>query len=72
MDKQKVRIAVFSAGVVSLLVLILIYYALLTPLGVVLRRVRPDPLRQRVDRSAESYWMRYDPPDEARRYFQQF
>ncbi len=66
------RITLPIGLVVSLLVLILIYYAFLTPLGVVLRLVRPDPLQHRVDRSAESYWVRYDPPDEVRRYFQQF
>jgi hypothetical protein len=57
---------------VSNLALALAYYAVLTPIGVVMRVWRPDPLRRRFDRDAKSYWIRRPKPDDPERYFRQF
>jgi hypothetical protein len=58
---------------VSSLLLVLVYYGVLTPIGLVLRLVGRDPLHREFDRSAASYWVKRDEmavdPD---RYFCQF
>jgi|SRR5262249_2511055 len=33
-----------------------VFYLFVTPLGIILRIVRPDPLLRRIDKSALSYW----------------
>jgi Mg2+/citrate symporter len=57
---------------VSLIMLAVIYYGVVTPVGLVLRLVRYDPLKRRSDRSAGTYWMSRKPERETKRYFQQF
>jgi hypothetical protein len=57
---------------VSNVALALVYYVVLAPIGVVMRVWRPDPLRRRFDREAQSYWVRRPESDESDRYFRQF
>ena len=59
--------------VVSHIVLAVVYYLVLTPIGLATRVFRYDPMKRRFDRSAASYWLERpkDPPD-SRRYFRQF
>jgi hypothetical protein len=58
--------------VVSHVVLAVIYYGVLTPIGLVMRLVGRDPLHRRFDRSAKTYWQRRPPVDDVKRYFRQF
>ena len=65
--------AVMPIGwVVSHLLLIAIYFLLLTPIGFMMRLCGYDPMNRTLDRSAKSYWI----PREARRskasYFKQY
>lgn len=39
-------------------ILILIYYLLLTPIGLVMKVFRKDSLNRRIDRSEGTYWIR--------------
>ena len=65
--------ATFPIGwTVSHLVLAVVYYAILSPIGVVMRLTGRDPLQRRLDRQATSYWSRRQPPESLRRYFRQF
>lgn len=48
---------------VSRLALALVYYAVVVPMGAVMRLVKHDPLRRRLEREAESYRVRSSPPD---------
>ena len=57
---------------VSLGVLAVIYYLVLTPVGLVLRAIAYDPLSRRFDPRADSYWIERKAPDDAERYFRQF
>jgi hypothetical protein len=50
---------------VSPLVLGLVYFSTVTPIGLVLRVLGKDPLRLRFDREAESYWIERRPPGPA-------
>ncbi len=65
--------AAFPIGwTVSHLLLALIYYLMVTPIGLFMRLAGSDPLRRRLDPTAESYWLERRPTKEAARYFKQF
>ncbi len=56
----------------SHLVLGAVYYAVLTPVGRILRLVGRDPMKRRFDRSARSYWVERRRQSDPARYFRQF
>jgi len=58
--------------VVSFVILAAIYYAVLTPIGLLMRLVGYDPMCRRRDANAASYWTSREPVDDVRRYFRQF
>lgn len=66
--------AAFPIGwVVSHLVLAMVYFLVVTPIGLVMRLVGHDPMRRRCDGGATSYWIeRPASAVGARRYFRQF
>lgn len=57
---------------VSLLVMAMFYFLLLTPLGLVFRLFGRDPLDRKFKSKRESYWQRHRSPDSIERYFRQF
>jgi hypothetical protein len=57
--------------VISHLLLLVVYYLVLTPIGLVMRIVGYDPLNRQFDRST-SYWITHDTAPETSRYFKQF
>ena len=48
--------------VVNPLVMAVIYFAVATPTGLVMRALGKDPLRLKRDPDADSYWIHRDPP----------
>lgn len=59
---------------VSHVLLAMIYYGLLTPIGLLMRLAGYDPMRRALDRTATTYWterVRTD-ADDVVRYFRQF
>jgi len=58
--------------VISHLVLALAYYAVLTPIGLVLRLFNHDPMQRRFDPEAEAYWYPRKQDEDVERYFKQF
>jgi hypothetical protein len=58
--------------VVSRLILGIVYFVVLTPIGLVLRLTKGDPLQQRFDPSASTYWTPREPARDTSRYFRQF
>lgn len=60
------------AWAVSNILLVLIYSLVISPIGLLLRLLRRDPLARELDRSADSYWVRRERRSEPRRYFDQF
>jgi hypothetical protein len=56
------KLGVFLYGVVSPLVLGLLFYATVTPIALLMRVVGKDPLRLRRDPDAASYWIERTPP----------
>ncbi len=57
--------------VVSHVVLAIIYYLLLTPIGLIMRLLRYDPLSRRFDAQAPSYWKARPHPKPVASYFRQ-
>ncbi|HXC49862.1 MAG TPA: SxtJ family membrane protein [Candidatus Limnocylindrales bacterium] len=65
-------VAVYPIGwTVSHLLLGFIYYAVLTPIGVLIRALGHDPMNRKLDRSATTYWTTHEQAPVAR-YFRQF
>ena len=58
--------------VVSHVVLALVYYGVITPIGLLMRLVRYDPMKRTFDRAEVSYWQaRQNAEFDVKRYFRQ-
>ena len=65
--------AAFPIGwVVSHVVMAATFYLVVTPIGLLMRPLGHDPMKRRVDESAETYWVAYSPQRRSERYFRQF
>lgn len=58
--------------VFSHLILALIFFGVFTPVGIIYRIIRYDPLARRLDRCVPTYWTARPGPAPAARYFRQF
>ena len=58
--------------VVSYFVLALIYWGIMTPIGVVLRLIGHDPLTLGKNAAADTYWVERGGPRPSRDYFRQY
>lgn len=56
----------------SYVILIIVFYLLITPLGLIRRCVWGDPLERSLDRGAHSYWTKRPLTDDIKRYYRQF
>jgi hypothetical protein len=56
----------------SHLALALIYFAIVTPIGLIRRTFGRDPMQRRLDKSAATYWVEHEPVADINRYFRQF
>lgn len=57
---------------VSRALLAIVYYLVLTPVGIALRLSGKDPLRRRTGRDAASFWTDHEGTDDPERYFRQY
>ena len=65
--------AAFPIGwVVSHTLLAIVYYLIMTPIGLVLRWCGVDPLERAIDRNRPTYWVARDQVKDKSRYFRQF
>lgn len=60
------------ALVVSFLVLLLVYYLVLTPTGLLMRLFAYDPMHRRFHPDAQTYWLPREQDEDVSRYFRQF
>ena len=58
--------------VVSYLILAVVYYLVLTPIGLVMRLTGYDPMQRRFDRDATTYWTPRKQDESTEQYFRQF
>jgi hypothetical protein len=56
------RLGLLLGRIVSPLALAVVFYAVLTPLGAMMRLTGKDPLRRRREPDAASYWLLRQPP----------
>ena len=49
-----------------------IFYLLFTPIGLLMRLCRYDPMRRKFDRSVDTYWIARDSAKDKKTYFKQF
>ena len=49
--------ALLLGFVMNHLILALMYYVVITPIGILMRVLRKDPLQTRLDRNTKSYWI---------------
>lgn len=65
--------AVFPIGwTISHVLMGLIFYGVITPIGWIMRASGRDPLFRSFDRSASTYWVPHERPDDISRYFRQY
>jgi hypothetical protein len=50
----------------------IVFYLVITPIGFIMKACGRDPMRRRLDRSCQSYWLRRESSDDVKRYFRQF
>jgi hypothetical protein len=58
--------------VLSRLVMGLVYFGVVTPIGFLVRMVAGDPMRRRLDPAAKSYWTPLDESATKKEYFHQY
>ena len=58
--------------VVSLVLMAVFYYGLITPVGLIFRLIGRDILGRRFDPTSRSYWTQHRQAADAKRYFQRF
>jgi polyferredoxin len=58
--------------VLSYLLMGIIFYLVITPVGLIFRLIGRDPLHRRFDRRAGTYWVRHREPENVERYFRQY
>jgi hypothetical protein len=58
--------------VMSYVVMAIMYYGVITPVGVIFKIIGRDAMHRKFDPSAETYWIKRRPPDSVKRYFRQF
>jgi hypothetical protein len=58
--------------VVSNFLMVIIYYGVLTPVGLFRRMLGSDPMERRWDPAAKSYWKPVKETEDSRRYFSQY
>jgi len=64
---------VFPIGwLVSHLCMAVVYYGVVTPIGVFKRNWSGDPMQRQLDRNCESYWQPRPPAKPSDSYFRQF
>lgn len=61
-----------AGWVMGVVLLALVFYGIMTPIGLVMRLMARDPLARKFDRSAGSYWVARRPTDDVERYFRQY
>ncbi len=58
--------------VVSHVLMGVLFYLVITPVGLFFKLTGRDPLTRRLDRSARTHWVKHEEPDDVERYFRQY
>ena len=58
--------------VLSYVVMAIMFYLVITPVGLVFKIIGRDSMNRKFDPSAATYWIKRRPPETLKRYFRQF
>ena len=61
-NKLWTQLGILLGNIVGPIALGVVFYGVVSPLGIILRLTGKDPLRLKFDRSANSYWIPREPP----------
>ena len=50
----------------------IVFYVVVTSVGLIMRLLNRDPLRRRIDKDADTYWLDVEKTEDPVRYFRQF
>jgi len=65
--------AAFPIGfVLSHVILAIVYYFVVTPVGLLMRPFGYDPMHRRFEKQATTYWVPHQRDEDVKRYFRQF
>ena len=53
-----VKFGALIGGIISKIVLVVLFFAVVTPIGLVMRATGKDLLQKKLDKSAKSYWVK--------------
>jgi len=62
LNRLWMKLGLLLGKVVSPIALGILFYAVITPIGLIIRLTGKDPLRLKFDPDAESYWIPREPP----------
>ena len=65
LNRAWLKLGLLLSKIVSPIVMMVLFYATVTPIGVLMRWTGKDPLRLRRDATATSYWIPREPPGPA-------
>ena len=66
-------IVTFPIGwLMTRVILLVLYFAVLTPVGLLMRLFGRDTMKRAFDRGAQTYWVQHDSKPEKERYFRQY
>jgi hypothetical protein len=65
LNRLWMRFGLLLHRIVSPVVLGIMFFGVITPIGLVMRLFGKDPLRLRLDKAADSYWIERTPPGPA-------
>ena len=57
-----IRLGMLLFHVVNPVVMAILYYLCMVPIGLIMRLLRKDPLKLKLDQSAPTYWVKRQPP----------
>jgi len=58
--------------VVSHVLMAVMFYGVLTPIGIVFKLLGRDPMHRKIDRNAATYWIRRPEHIDPKRYYRQY
>ncbi len=62
LNRLWMKLGILLGKVVSPIALGILFYVVITPIGIMIRLTGKDPLRLKFDSDAESYWIPREPP----------
>jgi len=68
-EKAWIKLGIMMGMVVTPIVMGILFFGLITPIGIILRIMGKDILNQTIQKDAKSYWIKSDKIEDHSRYF---